>query len=120
MRRLTATALVAATLTLALTGCSSQKADNKPTPAATTTEAGIFPAEQREACVDAWAVTISDRPADFDPETDTDPTPAACTGIPESDSLNAYMEGLMQSNRAGQEDMRRRIDEAASADAQTP
>ncbi|MGW6418833.1 hypothetical protein [Streptomyces sp. NPDC055055] len=120
MRRLTATTLAAATLALALTGCSSQQADNRPAPAATTTEPGVFPAEQRQACVEAWAVTISDRPTDFDPETDTDPTPAACTGIPEADSLAAYMEGLAKSSKAGQDDLQKAIDDAASADTSTP
>lgn len=112
-------ALATASLLLALTACSSQTS-NTPPPAATTAEPGVFPAEQREACVDAWAVTISGRPADFDPETDTDPTPEACTGIPESDSLAAYMEGLAKSSKAGQDDLQKAIDDAASADTSTP
>ncbi|MFF5784200.1 hypothetical protein ACFY8P_04425 [Streptomyces sp. NPDC012693] len=119
MRRLTTAAVVA--LFLALVGCSSQQSSS-PSPAPTTTTAAptLSAAEQRQACVDAWAATLGARPADFNPETDTDPTPAACNGIPESDSLDAYMDGLMQHNRAGQDELRRQIDEAASADAQTP
>ncbi|MER6098353.1 hypothetical protein ABT154_21345 [Streptomyces sp. NPDC001728] len=117
MRRHTA---VAATLLLALVGCSGQEASTTPTPAVATTEPGVFPAEQRQVCVDAWAVTIGNRPDDFNPETDTDPTPEACTGIPESDWVDAYMDGLFQSNRAARDAAQERSDAEASKDAQNP
>ncbi|MEU3426607.1 hypothetical protein [Streptomyces gardneri] len=124
MRRLTTAALTAGLL-LALTACGT--ADNPPaTPAskpgaeAATSSPTLSATEQRKACVDAWAATIGARPTDFNPETDSDPTPDACATIPESDSLDAYMDGLQQRNKAGQDELQRQIDEAASADAQTP
>ncbi|WP_406056251.1 hypothetical protein OG462_09140 [Streptomyces sp. NBC_01077] len=120
MRRLTTAVLAATALLLALTGCSSPKSDSNPSPTLTTTTPTLSVAEQREACVDAWAATIGARPTDFNPETDTDPTPDACAGLPESDSLDAYMDGLQQSNKAGRDELQRQIDEAASDDAQTP
>ncbi|MFD5370810.1 hypothetical protein [Streptomyces sp. NPDC127103] len=125
MRRHTTAALAAASLLLALTACGT--ADNPPaSPSdkggteASTAAPALSAAEQRKACVDAWAATIGARPTDFNAETDTDPTPDACAGIPESDSLDAYMDGLMQSNKAGRDELQKAIDDAASADTSTP
>ncbi|MFH8717252.1 hypothetical protein [Streptomyces zaomyceticus] len=124
MRRLTSPALAAAFL-LALTACGT--ADNPPaTPSdkggaeASTASPTLFTVEQRQACVDAWAATIGARPTDFNPETDSDPAPDACNGIPESDWLDAYMDGLQQSNKAGQDSLQKAIDDAASADTGSP
>ncbi|MEU9861316.1 hypothetical protein AB0D99_10590 [Streptomyces sp. NPDC047971] len=120
MRRLTAAAIAATAALLALTGCSSQTSDNSPPTAPTTTAPALSAAEQREACVDAWAATIGARPADFNPETDTDPTPDACTSLSESDSLDAYMDGLQQTNKAGQDAFKKAIEDAASAATPSP
>jgi Flp pilus assembly protein TadD len=124
MRRLANSALPAALL-LALTACGT--ADNPPAAPsdkggaeASTAPPTLSAAQQRKACVDAWAATIGARPTDFNSETDTDPTPDACAGLPESDSLDAYMDGLQQSNKAGQDALQKAIEDAASADTSSP
>ncbi|MEV8354635.1 hypothetical protein ACFVTT_38605 [Streptomyces niveus] len=98
--RTTHAAAITAALLLALTGCSG---DSEPTPAKTVTVTKtpeLSAEEARAACVDAWADTISSRPADWDPETGDDPEPAACAGLPEDDWTDRYMDGLHQSNKA--------------------
>ncbi|MDT9689401.1 hypothetical protein Q5762_13855 [Streptomyces sp. P9(2023)] len=100
MRRTTLTALGAGLL-LALTGCGTS---DQPAPTVTVTVTvtpTLSAAEQRQACVEAWADTIAARPDDFDPEADTDPDPDACNAIPEADYLDVYMDGLMLSNKRG-------------------
>ncbi|MFE2046649.1 hypothetical protein ACFXAZ_38210, partial [Streptomyces sp. NPDC059477] len=69
------------------------------------TEAAAFGPEDRQACVDAWAETISNRPAGFDPDTDSDAEPDACAGIPGDDWLDAYTDGLQQSNETGRNEI---------------
>lgn len=102
MRRTTLAAITAAGL-LALTGCSSAD-DAKPAPTVTTTVTAtptLSAAEQTQACVEAIADTITARPEDFDPETDSDPKPAECDTVPEDEYLDAYMDGLQLSNERG-------------------
>ncbi|MBL3669065.1 hypothetical protein JL475_24340 [Streptomyces sp. M2CJ-2] len=116
----TRTALAAALLALAAltAGCSNDSSDDKPAAATTAPQppaATIDPAEARQACVDAWADTISDRPADFDPEADSDTEPAECEGLPEDEWTDRYMEGLEQSNQAGRDALQDLIDEAETA-----
>ncbi|MET9099959.1 hypothetical protein [Streptomyces antibioticus] len=105
MRRTTIAALAIACLTL--TACTAtEPTDNKPTPAASTTTASVpaaDPAQARQACVDAWADTIAARPADWDDETDEDPEPTACKGLPADDYTDMYFEGLQQANQQARE-----------------
>ncbi|MGW9437949.1 hypothetical protein [Streptomyces sp. NPDC055607] len=116
MRTRHITAALAAVLLLGLTACGT--ATEEPEQPAVTTVTGtptLSADEQRKACVDAIAATIRARPNDFNPDTDSDPKPDACATIPESDYLDAYMDGLKQSNQAGIDDLQKAIEDAASA-----
>lgn len=91
MRRTTLTLLAAACLALA--GCSSSGPNDKPTPTVTVTKTPtLSAAEQRKACVDAWAKAIDDGAS-------ADDTPAACKSLSDSGQLDAYMEGLQERNK---------------------
>ncbi|MEQ4610672.1 hypothetical protein ABMX48_31665 [Streptomyces cavourensis] len=70
-------------------------------------------AEATEQYVDAVAAMLSERPADFAPETDSDPKPTECYAVPEDEYLDVYMDGLSQHNKQGQQDLRDLIDGAA-------
>lgn len=111
--RPTYAAAVSAALLLVLTGCSSA---GEPAPAKTVTVTKtpeMSAEEKRAACVDAWADTISARPADWDPEVDNDPEPAQCTGLPEDEWLDMYWDGLAQSNEAGRQELGECLDDPA-------
>lgn len=115
MRR-TATTLAA--VLLGLSGCSS---GSEPGPTVTVTATAaespkLSKAEQTQLCVDAVADVISSRPADFDPETSDDPKPTECSHLSDSEYLDAYMEGLLGSNRAALEERQRQRDEAEQRD----
>jgi hypothetical protein len=101
------TAATIALLLAALTGCSSGSSSDKPAAPAPTVTVTATPtlsaAEQRQACVEAWADSISARPGDFDPETDSDTKPPECETIPDADYLDVYMDGLMLSNKRNRE-----------------
>jgi len=99
MRRTTAIAVLT-TAALALAGCSASAGDDpKPTATVTATKAPtLSAAEQRTACVDAWAALLqanSDAPSDQ--------APTACDDVPESDRLAAYVEGMQQRNQANRD-----------------
>ncbi|MGA5076239.1 hypothetical protein ACPC37_01230 [Streptomyces griseoincarnatus] len=117
----TRTTLAATLLTLAAltASCSSDSSDDKPaaTTSASAPSATADPAEARQACVDAWAETISNRPSDFNAETDTDTEPAECEGLPEDEWTDRYMDGLQQANQSGRDALQDLIDDA-SEDAQ--
>lgn len=103
MRRTTLAAALAAGL-LTLTGCSSSSDAPSPAPTVTTTVTqppALSKAEQTQACIEAVADVITARPADFDPETDSDPKPAECDSVPDDEYLDAYMDGLQLSNERG-------------------
>lgn len=94
MRHTTVTALLAAAV-LALAGCSSSDGGKPAKATATVTKTPKLDAsEQRKACVDAWAKALDADDADPDQE------PAACSGLPEGDRIDRYMEGLQQRNKA--------------------
>jgi hypothetical protein len=115
--RLTAAAIAAGIL-LTLTACTTEPepdATVPPSPTAAATRTADA-AELTRECVDAVAATIGARPEDFDPENDSDPKPAACNALPEDEYLDAYMDGLSQSNRAALEERQRERDEAAEND----
>jgi len=82
-------------------GCSSDE-PAKPAPTATVTKT-VDQAAARQACVDAWAETIYNRPADAD-DTYEDPEPAECAGLPEEDATDRYMDGLTKANRRSVDD----------------
>jgi ABC-type glycerol-3-phosphate transport system substrate-binding protein len=107
MRRTTIALL--ATTALTLTACSASSDTDQPKTTTTVTATAtktpqLSTAQQRQACVDAWAETIGSRPADFDPDVDTDTEPTECAGLPEGDYTDMYMEGLQQQNQAGRDD----------------
>lgn len=98
------TAATAVLLLVTLTACSSS--DPAPAPTVTATETKtpeLSKTEQTQACVDAVADVISTRPEDFDSETDSDPKPEECNTLSDSEYLDAYMDGLFESNRRGRE-----------------
>ncbi|WP_329114475.1 hypothetical protein [Streptomyces sp. NBC_01353] len=100
MRR-TALAALAAALCLGLTACNGGGGAKPAVTVTVTVTPTLSAAEQRQACVEAWADVIGARPDDFDSETDSDPKPAECEAVPEDDYLDAYMDGLMLSNKRG-------------------
>ncbi|MFE3387344.1 hypothetical protein [Streptomyces anulatus] len=105
------TATTAIFLTATLTACASTPEPNRPAP--TNSAPTLSKAEITEQCVDAVAVMLSERPADFDPETDSDPKPAECNAVPEDEYLDAYMDGISQANREGIADLEQQIEDAA-------
>ena len=107
MRRTTAVLAVAV---IALAGCSSS-GGSKPQPTVTVTKTPeLSAAEQRKACVNAWADAI-------DAGASADDTPAACTGLSDSAQLNAYMKGLSERNRRAQASFQACTDDPSSCPA---
>ncbi|WP_055696503.1 hypothetical protein [Streptomyces silaceus] len=93
MRRTAITALLTAAA-LALAGCSSSDDSEPPKATKTVTKTPkLSAAEQREACVDAWAdVLLADEDAELEAE------PEECDGLPDDDQLDRYMEGMQKRN----------------------
>jgi hypothetical protein len=106
MRR-TAAAVLLAVLTLA--GCSSSDGGGgKPTPTVTVTKTPkLSAAEQRKACVDAWAAAI-------DAGASADDAPAACGKLADSAQLDAYMAGLSERNKRAQASFQACTDDPSS------
>jgi len=107
--RIRYTTIVAAAV-LALAGCSSSSDGGKPSPAPTLTVTktpALSAAEQRKACVAAWAVVLHDN-ADADQELDA---PTECAGVPEGDQYGAYWDGMMQRNQENQDAARECLDD---------
>jgi hypothetical protein len=50
-------------------------------------------------------------------EVPSEPTPTPCAPLSDSEYLDAYMDGIMQSNRDALEERQRRRDEEAEKDA---
>jgi hypothetical protein len=106
MRHTTTALLLAAGLALA-TGCGSSS-DDKPTPTVTVTKTpALSAAQQRDACVDAWADAI-------DAGASSDDTPKACSGLADSVQLDAYMDGLSMRNRRAQASFKACTDDPSS------
>ena len=111
MRR-TATAVTAALL-LTLTGCSSGDAEPAKTVTATTTAPPqLSKAEQTRQCVDA----VADVAAAASGEVPSEPTPAPCASLNDSEYLDAYMDGISQANRAALDQRQLDRDRAAESD----
>lgn len=110
--RTTATLVVTGALLLALTGCASS-GDAKPVETVTTTASpSVDKARVTQACMDA----VAEIPADENGEVPSEPTPAACAPLSDSEYLDAYMDGIAQANRAAIAERERRASEAAEAD----
>jgi hypothetical protein len=102
----TTTLLLTAGLLLA-TGCGSSS-DDKPTPTLTVTKTpALSAAQQRAACVDAWADAI-------DAGAGSDDTPSACKGLTDSAQLDAYMSGLHERNKRAQASFKACTDDPSS------
>lgn len=107
-----AAAITATLLLITLTGCSGS-GDAEPTKTVTATTATspkLSKAEMTLQCVDAVDV-VADLPS-TDGEVQFEPTPAPCASLSDSEYLDAYMDGIAQHNKAGQDDLQRQIDEA--------
>ncbi|MCX4581991.1 hypothetical protein [Streptomyces sp. NBC_01481] len=102
-------AATAATLLLALTACG---ASSEPKPATTTATvtapAPVDKAQQIRLCMDAVATVKPNAAGDVPSE----PKPDPCTALTESEYLDAYMDGIAQGNKAGQDELQRQIEEA--------
>lgn len=112
MRARTAACAVLVVLA-AVTGCSSDSNDDRGTDQPTTTAPAAAAADTYQACVDAVAAI----PADDSGQVPSDPVPEACADLDEGDYLDAYMDGIAQSNQAGRDALQDLLDEA-SANAQ--
>ncbi|MCI3929975.1 hypothetical protein [Streptomyces sp. AN091965] len=107
MRRTCIAAL--AVVSLALAGCSSS--DDEPGKPKSSKTLTVDAAEQGRACIKAWMDTIESRPDDFDPETDEDPEPDACSKVPDASREDMYMDALERVNEEGQEGLRDCLDD---------
>lgn len=96
-------------------GCSSSDQPSKPEKPSSTATAAPTPtvdaAAARQACVDAVAAI----PADDNGEVPSDPIPDDCQALSSSDYLDAYMDGIEQSNQDGRDAMQDLIDEASKS-----
>ncbi|MFD3640971.1 hypothetical protein [Streptomyces griseus] len=105
----TCTAAAAVLLVAALTACSAETSTPEPT---TTTSAApkVDKATTVKACVDA----VGELPADEDGSVPSDPVPAECADLSDSEYLDAYMDGIQQSNKQAQQELQDLIDDAAA------
>lgn len=95
------TAALLAVACLALAGCSTDEPAPKPTtPAASVKAPKLSAEEQREACVEAWAVLLKENA-----DADSDAAPAECDGVPAGDRLEAYVEGMSRRNQANRDEI---------------
>ncbi|RLV66341.1 hypothetical protein STAN_1862 [Streptomyces sp. CBMAI 2042] len=106
MRTRTATTVIL--LLAALTGCSAES--GTPEPAATTSAA---PTADKAATVQACVDAVAGLPAGEDGSVPSEPVPAECAGLSDGEYLDAYMDGIEQSNKQGQQDLQDLIDGAA-------
>ncbi|MEW2570481.1 hypothetical protein [Streptomyces sp. NPDC047070] len=110
------TALAAALLALAAAtaGCGSDSSNDEPSksdkPAASASPS-VDEAAALQACVDA----VADIPAGDNGEVPSEPVPDECADLDEGDYLDAYMDGIEQSNEQGRDDLQDAIDEASKA-----
>lgn len=117
MRRTTVTALLAA-VALALGGCSSSSDGDKPEPTATATVTKgleLSAAEQRTACVDAWAALLQE-----DVGAGIEDAPVECGAVPEGDRLDVYMEGLQRRNQANRDEVAECVDDPSCTSVPIP
>jgi hypothetical protein len=106
--RLTAAALTAAAL-LALTACSSDTSQDKPADKPSTSAPAtpaLSKAQLAQQCTDAVAALTPNA----DGEVPSEPVPAECAQLSSSEYLDAYMDGISQSNQQGIDDLQDAID----------
>ncbi|HEY9374918.1 hypothetical protein [Streptomyces sp.] len=90
----------AALLLTALTACSGPGDDPKPAPTVTVTASPSLSREEAvKGCVDA----VVERALAETGEVPSEPRPAGCESLTESEYLDAYMDGLSEANRRGLE-----------------
>lgn len=112
--------ITAALLLTALATASCSSADPKPAATVTVTaDASASPAlskaEITEQCIDAVAQRAADTTG---AEVPSEPTPAPCAGLSDSDYLDAYMDGISAANNAAREELDRLSESEAAKDAQ--
>jgi hypothetical protein len=112
----TRTATITCLLALAVTtGCSSDSDDKPADPPATSAVASpaapLDQATARQACVEA----VAEIPAGDNGEVPSEPIPEECTTLSASDYLDAYMDGIEQSNQEGQDALQDLIDQATES-----
>lgn len=108
VRRFSAVAVLAsAALTLAGCSGSSGTTPTKTVTVTATKTPKLSAADQRKACVTAWAALLHDN-ADADQEADA---PADCDPVPESDQYGAYWDGMMQRNKENRDAARKCLDD---------
>lgn len=111
MRR--ATVALLAAVGLALSGCSSDSAPEKPAASVTATKAPErSQAELRAACVDAWAEAI-DAGAE-------DEEPAVCADVEGAQHADMYMEGLRQRNQANRDEIAECVEDPSCTSVPIP
>jgi hypothetical protein len=117
MRRTTTAALLTAAV-LALAGCAGSGGDSKPEATATVTAPKtpeLSAAEQRAACVDAWAVLLQG-----DADLGIEDAPAECGSVPDGDQLDVYMDGLAQRNQANRDAVGECVDDPSCTSVPVP
>lgn len=118
MRRTALTLAAVLLLAGAAVGCSDSEDTpaDKPSPVAASS-AGETPAvsaeEAAQACVDA----VAELEPGEDGSVPFEPAPDECASLSDSEYLDAYMDGIAQSNREGIEDLERLIEEASASAA---
>jgi hypothetical protein len=114
MRTRTTTA-AAVLLTAVLTGCSGSGAEPAESTVSAPTSIGpsLDKAQVTQACVDAVA-EIARQSAG---EVPSEPTPAPCAPLSDSEYLKAYMDGIFAANRDVLDERQRQRDEEAEKDA---
>ncbi|MEV5607001.1 hypothetical protein [Streptomyces sp. NPDC052225] len=100
-----------ALLAAALTACSPEAPDPEPNAPATSSAPAVDPAQARQDCVDA----VADLEPNDEGEVPSEPVPDACADLSSSDYLDAYMDGIEQSNQQGIDDLQDAIDKASQA-----
>ncbi|SCK20175.1 hypothetical protein YUYDRAFT_02094 [Streptomyces sp. ScaeMP-e48] len=103
----TRTAAASILLAATLTACST--APSTPEPATTTSAAPTADtATTVQDCIDA----VAEIPAGPDGSVPSDPVPAECADLSDSEYLDAYMDGISQSNQDGIDDLEQQIEDA--------
>ncbi|GGU91051.1 hypothetical protein GCM10010275_30110 [Streptomyces litmocidini] len=117
MRRLT-TAALAATLFLGLTACGTNTKPDQPAAATTATSPSPAPVDTEaaaQACTNAVYAAVQDAKT-----ADDLIRPPECASMTEDEYLDTVLAVVQQSNKAGQDDLRKAVEDAASAATPSP
>ena len=101
MRTIPATVITAALL-LALAACGSDD-DSKTQPSSTTSAPTTAPALSHAEIVERCTAAVAALPPGPNGEVPSTPTPPPCTSLSDHDYLDAYMDGVAQSNQQGRD-----------------